>query len=136
MNIQLEKVYQEAKLLSVKCPVNLTSWTSTGYTSLRYEALGLRYCRKKFFILQFIYICWHLCWFRFLIFDFVSYLFKESDSIRFVWVDLFLLFENYLMNKELRYTEESCPILVGIPLLIFHYRVALFHKKATKRNLL
>ena len=25
LNIQLEKVYQQAKLLSVKCPVNLTS---------------------------------------------------------------------------------------------------------------
>ena len=33
LNIQLEKVSQQAELLSVKCPVNLTSWTTTGYTS-------------------------------------------------------------------------------------------------------
>ena len=81
LNIQLEKVSQQAELLSVKCPVNLTSWTTTGYTSLKYKTLGLRSCRKNvLYITIHIYMCWPLGWFMFLIFDFVSHLFRESDS--------------------------------------------------------
>ena len=38
LNIRLEKGYQ-AKLLLVKCSINLTSWTTTSYPSLRNEIL-------------------------------------------------------------------------------------------------
>ena len=37
---------------------------------------------ETFFTLQFIFMCWPLGWFMFLIFDFVSYLFRESVSTR------------------------------------------------------
>ena len=143
LNIQLEKGYQQAKLLSVKFPINLTRWTNTSYTSLRNETLAGTQILSQTCCLYYNHI--YVLTFRLIhVLNFwLCFLFiREWDSTGgkkhdfFVWFHLFLLFENYLMNKGLQYTEGSCPILVGILLLTFHYRVALFQKKARKRNVM